>query len=62
MAKVGNEAKLIMSLARERMDKRVEKQKQSIGADSNYTLGYQNAVNMFNNLIDEVIIELEAGK
>lgn len=57
MAKVGNEAKLILSLAKERMAKLRDSRCNQPGV---YQLGYDRAHMDWLTSLDEVIAELEA--
>ena len=65
MAKIGNEAKLIIRLVRDRMDVKVaelQRAREQDGKQTEHFHGYRNAVNTYNGTLDEIVTELEGGK
>jgi len=57
MAKVGNEIKLVLSLAKERMGKLRDSRART--ANSDYCLGYDRAYTDWLMTLDSVVAELE---
>ena len=58
MAKVGNEAKLILRLAEERVAGRVRAM-ESQKPDASYSNGFRSGVTIYKQTLDEVVSELE---
>ncbi|MBA7691575.1 hypothetical protein ES703_100121 [subsurface metagenome] len=57
MAKIGNEAKLILKLVNERMAKLRDSRIQT--PDTNYCSGYNRAISDYHMTVDSVVTELE---
>ena len=60
MAKIGNEAKLILRLAKERAD--VWYRKTNLDLDREYVRGVNCGILNFARILDDIVHELEVGK
>ena len=60
MAKIGNEATLILKLARERMEKALYfRERKTVESDDNFIEGYRVAIRNYNDTLTSISLELE---
>jgi len=60
MAKIGNESKLILGLAKEKMGRRNRRVQEDVNGTSEGKIAYQCAHNAWWNVLDSIVKELEA--